>query len=197
VCSKLDWENSIKFHILKKNQEKNENEDYVYEELNEEFTDTDKKNLNLNTNSNSNLALNFSSDLDSALNFARVESSLDDDIEKEIKISTNSNSSSDNEDEDLFVICSEKSKNDIINNLKKDSSKLVIPNLFIEDDLFNSGQAMNSKFDFPNVYNVLQCLTLKSANDNFDLERYEILGVPKDIFLYFITLNTNLNFFFF
>ncbi len=182
----MDWENSIKFHILKKipNQEKGENEDDVYEELNEEVTDLDKKNLNLNTNSNSNLALNFSSDLDSALNFARVDSSLDDDLdEKEIKVSTNSNSSSDNEDEDLFVICSEKSKNDIINNLKKDTSKLVIPNLFIEDDLFNSDQAMTSKFDFPNVYNVLQCLTLKSANDNFDLERYEILGVTKGIFL--------------
>jgi hypothetical protein len=49
----LDWENSIKFHTLKKipTQEKGENEDDVYEELNEEVTDLDKKNLNLNTNS--------------------------------------------------------------------------------------------------------------------------------------------------
>ena len=49
----MDWENSIKFHTLKKipNQEKGENEDDVYEELNEEVTDLDKKNLNLNTNS--------------------------------------------------------------------------------------------------------------------------------------------------
>ncbi len=30
--------------------------------------------------------------------------------------------------------------------------------------------------NFPNVYQILQCLTLKSACDDFDLERYEILG---------------------
>ena len=38
---------------------------------------------------------------------------------------------------------------------------------------------------FPNSYNILQCLTLRSAQDNFDLERYEVIG---DCFLKLTTV---------
>ena len=46
-----------------------------------------------------------------------------------------------------------------------------IPDLIVSDR-FNEEKS----FFFPNEYQILQCLTLKSANDDFDLERYEILG---------------------
>lgn len=143
-----------------------------------------KPNLNLNTNSNSNLAVHLSSHLvDSNLNRTTSEShslasnSSDDEFEEETNnLSLSTDSSFDNEDEDLFVICSEKLKNKITSPTL-DKSKHEAPDLFIENDLFDSDLSKNSNFYFPNVYNILQCLTLKSANDNFDLERYEILGV--------------------
>jgi dsRNA-specific ribonuclease len=46
----------------------------------------------------------------------------------------------------------------------------LVPQLMIKDD----GDYKNASF--PNVYQLLQCFTLKSANDDFDMERYEILG---------------------
>jgi endoribonuclease Dicer len=46
-----------------------------------------------------------------------------------------------------------------------------IPDLIISDKL----NAID-RLSLPNEYQILQCLTLKSANDDFDLERYEMLG---------------------
>ena len=80
------------------------------------------------------------------------------------------------------MICSNKRGNSLPSFNQEVTKKLalVVPDLYIEEELFKSKITIlseNGKFNFPNVYNVLQCLTLKSANDNFDLERYEILGV--------------------
>ena len=62
--------------------------------------------------------------------------------------------------------------------------------LIIENRVTNyeipSNKDNDDAHEFPNVYELLQCLTLKSSNDTFDLERYEILG---DCFL---KLNTSL-----
>lgn len=75
-------------------------------------------------------------------------------------------------------------KNDETSNEELDCSdtqkELNIPKLIIEEDFFQNSSSNdsvnNTSLSFPNVYQILQCLTLKSANDNFDLERYEILG---------------------
>jgi endoribonuclease Dicer len=58
-----------------------------------------------------------------------------------------------------------------------------MPKIIINDELNNSQASKINKNLLPNVYIILQCLTLKSANDCFDLERYELLG---DCFLKFI-----------
>lgn len=137
----------------------------------------------MKTNPNSHLAINLSNGFDSHLNKVS-ETNSDEELDEKTNNPLATYSSSENEDEDLFLICSEKSKNSIISS-KQDNSKQTVPDLFIEDELFNSDLSKNSKFNFPNVYNVLQCLTLKSANDNFDLERYEILGVIEKTFFYY------------
>ena len=51
--------------------------------------------------------------------------------------------------------------------------------------LINDLNPNEKEYDFPSTYDILQCLTLKSAIDNFDLERYEILG---DCFLKLIVV---------
>ena len=72
----------------------------------------------------------------------------------------------------------------------EEDKSVQVPELFIEEELFNFEKTDLSKedkqFNFRNAYNVLQCLTLKSANDNFDLERYEILGVSFSIYIFFL-----------
>jgi endoribonuclease Dicer len=55
-----------------------------------------------------------------------------------------------------------------------------VPELIINESL----NSKDSLF-LPNTYQLLQCLTLKTANDDFDLERYEILG---DCFLKLIVV---------
>lgn len=44
--------------------------------------------------------------------------------------------------------------------------------VFLEDNV----ELTNENVKFPNLFHLLQCFTLKSASDSFDLERYEILG---------------------
>ena len=51
------------------------------------------------------------------------------------------------------------------------TNELIAPPLLIKDN-----NELNAEKSFPNVYHILQCLTSKSANDNFDFERYEIIG---------------------
>ena len=92
----------------------------------------------------------------------------------------NSSSSDDENDDSVFFGIRSTLPLTSLSLEDKKNDQLVIPNLIIEEDLFKSETTClseTSAFNFPNVYNVLQCLTLKSANDNFDLERYEILGV--------------------
>ena len=54
------------------------------------------------------------------------------------------------------------------------------PELLIKED-----NLKESLLNFPNVYHILQSLTSKSAHDNFDFERYEIMG---DCFLKLVTV---------
>ena len=99
----------------------------------------------------------------------------------------NPNSSSDDENDNNLVFAMFKKRK--TSTASKLEETLVIPKLIIEEDIFKSETtdlSENSQFNFPNVYNILQCLTLKSANDNFDLERYEILGVIRHFFLILI-----------
>jgi hypothetical protein len=176
IVSRLNWEKSIKFHVIKKGFVKS-----VTEIMDDSNTNV---NLNLNTNLNSNINLHLSSNLDSTLSINAT--SKEDDAESEADAESDTGESeSSSEESDLPLICSAKKQSEekVAVELKK-KEKLVAPDLFIEEGLFSSeitDLSENSKFNFPNAYNVLQCLTLKSANDNFDLERYEILGVTKQL----------------
>jgi dsRNA-specific ribonuclease len=89
--------------------------------------------------------------------------------QNENEVSLELSSSSDNtEDENNNLICFQNNDFGDQENLKSES----VPMLLIKSE-----KLIESKeYDFPTTYAVLQCLTLKSAHDNFDLERYEILG---------------------
>jgi dsRNA-specific ribonuclease len=65
-----------------------------------------------------------------------------------------------------------------LDELAKEKCIQVPPLIITENDVagMSVDDCTTDNYDFPNVYQILQCLTLKSACDDFDLERYEILG---------------------
>lgn len=90
----------------------------------------------------------------------------------------------DESDEENVMVIYKKEENSLNQDLTEFN---LVPPLFIKEE---------NNFSFPNVYNILQCLTLKTASDNFDLERYEIIGdcflkltVVLKIYIEFFTTN--------
>ena len=96
---------------------------------------------------------------------------------KQVDKDSDTSISSGEDDSDLQSTVNEsneitKSAFDVVENEQNNKTdELVAPPLLIKDN--NELNVVNS---FPNVYHILQCLTSKSANDNFDFERYEIIG---------------------
>lgn len=110
---------------------------------------------------------------DKSINFHKMTKNEDLRISAENLIeNSESNSLSDEDSEIQSLIMF---KNESCSEQEDVQPDLSIPSLIIKDELNV----------LPNVYNILQCLTLKNACDNFDMERYEILG---DCFLKLIVV---------
>ena len=79
----------------------------------------------------------------------------------------------------------EQTLNILVNSVAKSSVDQENPQTQAPPLLIKENQLNETEVYFPNAYHILQCLTTKKANDNFDLERYEILG---DCFLKFMVV---------
>jgi dsRNA-specific ribonuclease len=112
------------------------------------------------------LKINLLENTDS--NNSKIEQSEDSINEKDAE-STEISEEEASDEEDLNLICLSRMASEI-SVLSESTKSSTVPRLLIKDD----EDYKNTKF--PNVYQLLQCFTLKSANDDFDLERYEILG---------------------
>lgn len=117
----------------------------------------------------SNVALSW----DDSFKFNRINQDMETKIEENLQKNEEINSDSSSEDESIGELLDPKPKYEtralVCDNQRK--SQLLqseIPNLIIKKQV--------DEAKFPNMFNILQCVTLKSACDNFDLERYEILG---------------------
>jgi hypothetical protein len=119
----------------------------------------------------------FEKKLNSSSSLASINETMSNSLVSADEV-VNPNSSSDDENDNNLVFAMFKKRK--TSTTSKLEDMLVIPKLIIEEDIFKSETtylSVNSQLNFPNAYNILQCLTLKSANDNFDLGIYEILGV--------------------
>lgn len=85
----------------------------------------------------------------------------------------------DSETEEKFVLVAMDGQQASIEGFSDATSSTQVPELIVKENIDNGN------YSFPNVYNLLQCFTLKTAVDNFDLERYEIIG---DCFLKLVSV---------
>jgi endoribonuclease Dicer len=185
----LSWNKSIKFHKIKEDeqekQKKKKNEDFLYDD--EEFNNIeipDEIDEKLNE-----MIIEICSKAHKECYESSVDmsSSLTDDNDK-------MSIDGDDDDDELFSNNDDYDQDPLINDLTEKLDDfimldpvpkfLIIENQVTKDKIPSNDE--NNVQEFPNVYEILQCLTLKSSNDSFDLERYEILG---DCFL---KLNTSL-----
>lgn len=73
----------------------------------------------------------------------------------------------------------ESSAQDIMDNMKNyleaqhlDREHIDLPGLLINE----STKMDKNNMSMPNIYHIVQCLTTRACQDNFDLERYELIG---------------------
>jgi dsRNA-specific ribonuclease len=89
-------------------------------------------------------------------------------------VTTDEASSSDSELDDFgdTVLTFLDTNNNNSNKTTADENLTPPPELIIKENVDYS----KDTYCFPDVYNLLQCFTLKNAGEDYDLERYEILG---------------------
>ena len=160
------WSKSIKYHKVKED-EKDKKESIKFEDIEE------------------NCEIN---EIEDKINEMIIEICRKSYKECSCDDTTNSFENISIEDEGLEENNEEPVNEEAINNLTAVNIDEHVPKfLIIENQVTKFEIPSNGEpKEFPNVYELLQCLTLKSSNDSFDLERYEILG---DCFL---KLNTSL-----
>lgn len=130
---------------------------------------------------------------DDSLKFHRIKDTKTLEEQNEVESSPNSDEIKSNDIFESDESDDEYSK--IFNQMPKDDELMVMQRIKFSDELDSNQTQLitppllikekTDTFVFPNAFNVLQCLTLKSACDNFDLERYEVLG---DCFLKLIVV---------
>lgn len=171
----IDWNKSIKFHKVK--------DDCVKFDNNNNIMNTHVDN-DLIDQSSSNDILN---EVEEKLNEILIEV-----CSKSIALNNCSNTTSSSSGISESIYSDENNNDDNDDDIDNDNNNDIeleeVPSFLIkEDPIMNDSNIYDtSNREYPNVYELLQCLTLKSSNDEFDLERYEILG---DCFL---KLNTSL-----
>ena len=187
----LSWNKSIKFHKIKEDEQekqKKKNNDDLFddEEFNSiEIPDEIEEKLN-------EMIIEICSKAHKECYESSVDMSsslIDDDDKISIYDDEELFNNNDDYDQDLVIADLTEKLNKLHSNDDTIMSDPVPKFLIIENQITKyeiPSNDENNVQEFPNVYELLQCLTLKSSNDSFDLERYEILG---DCFL---KLNTSL-----